>query len=118
MNRMQPALVVLLMMCANAALAQTRPPHEFRVSLANSSIVIDGRLEEPAWQQAAAIPIPYEFFPVDTPPAGVETTCLVTYDRDKLYVGCRAADPDISELRANLADRDVPVNDDTVGFMI
>ena len=48
----------------------------------------------------------------------VETLCFVTYDREKLYVGCRAADPDMSELRANLADRDVPRNDDTVGFMI
>ena len=38
--------------------------------------------------------------------------------RDKFYVGCRAADPDMPALRANLADRDVPRNDDTIGFMI
>ena len=42
----------------------------------------------------------------------------MTYDRDRLYVGCRAADPDMSAVRANLADRDVPRNDDTIGFMI
>jgi Carbohydrate family 9 binding domain-like/Domain of unknown function (DUF5916) len=112
------SIIVLLAVWPGVLLAQTRQPEEFRVSLASSPIAVDGRLEEPAWQQAVPISVKYEFFPGDNTPSAVETLCFVTYDRDKLYVGCRAADPDISELRANLADRDEPRNDDTVGFMI
>ena len=64
---------------------------------------LDGRLDEPAWQQAAPIPVKYQYFPATTRrprsrrPASSRTTS------DKLYVGCRAADPDMSALRANLA---------------
>jgi hypothetical protein len=112
------AIVVLLVLVPVAAPAQPRRPQEFQVGLASSQVIVDGRLDESAWQQAVPIPVKYEFFPGDNTPAAVETICFVTYDRTRLYVGCRAADPDISELRANLADRDVPRNDDTVGFMI
>ena len=111
-------IVVLTALGPGALWAQPRAPQEFQVTLAGSPIVLDGRLDEPAWQQAVPIPLKYEYFPGDNTPAAVETLCFVTYDRDKLYVGCRAADPDMSALRANLADRDVPRNDDTIGFMI
>ena len=98
--------------------AQPPAPQQFRVAPATSPIVIDGRLDEPAWQQATPIPVKYEIFPGDNVPAHVETVCFVTFDPRRLYFACRAADPDVSVLRANLADRDIPFQDDTVGLLI
>src|SRR5687768_13278864 len=88
--------VVLVAVWPGALIAQVQPPQEFQVTMAGSPIVLDGRLDEPAWQQAVPIALKYEYFPGDNSPAPVETLCFVTYDRDQLYVGCRAADPDIS----------------------
>jgi hypothetical protein len=56
--------------CAMSAQTQ---PQEFRVSLASSQVVVDGRLEEAAWQQAVPNPARYEFFPGDNTPSAVET---------------------------------------------
>src|SRR5687768_17491954 len=86
--RREAALCVLLMMPAPVA-AWAQATQEFRVAPATSTIEIDGRLEEPAWQQAAPIPVKYEIFPGDNTAARVDTTCFVTFDQDRLYFACR-----------------------------
>ena len=88
------------------------------MAAAASPVEVDGRLDEQAWQQATPIPIRYEWFPGDNSPASIETTCLVTFDRRHLYIGFRAKDASPDAIRANLADRDAPFQDDTVGFML
>ena len=98
-----------------AAAAETE---RFEISRATSEIRIDGVLDEPAWERATAIPVDHEWFPSDNVPAPVTTTALVTYDGERLYVAFRAADPEPGKIRARFADRDAPVDDDTVGFMI
>lgn len=90
----------------------------FSIARAASPITVDGELNEPAWAVATAIPLRYEWQPGDNVPAAVETTALVTFDAENLYVAFRAADPDPASIRAHFADRDVPFLDDTVGFMI
>jgi hypothetical protein len=115
---MKRLAIVLLVLCADRVAAQTHHPQSYEVHPAASPIALDGRLDEAAWRQASPILLRYEYFPGDNSPAPVETTCFVTYDRDRLYVGCRALEPDIAALRANLADRDAPREDDTVGFLI
>ncbi|MGE0446063.1 MAG: DUF5916 domain-containing protein [Vicinamibacterales bacterium] len=110
------ALVVCLFPAV--ASAQGRPAQEFVVTSTPTPINVDGRLEEDEWAGAVAIPLRYEYFPGDNVPAPVDTVCRVAYDAERLYVGCRASDPDIGALRANLADRDVPKDDDTIGFFV
>lgn len=90
----------------------------FSVTRATSEITIDGRLDEPAWQDATSIPIAYEWYPGENTPAPVETECLVTYDEANLYVAFRAYDPEPGAIRAYYADRDTPTADDTVGVFI
>ena len=90
----------------------------FTVAPAASPITVDGVLDEPAWATATVVPIPYEWFPGDNTPAPVVTECLVTFDGDKLYVGFRAHDPEPGRVRAHLADRDIPLNDDLIGIQI
>lgn len=90
----------------------------FAISKALSPIVVDGTLDEAAWATATAIPLIYEWQPGDNVPASVETTALVTFDAERLYVAFKATDPNPADIRAHYADRDAPVLDDTVGFFI
>ena len=90
----------------------------FAIKPATSAITVDGELTEAAWANATSIPLIYEWQPGDNVPASIETTCLVTFDAERLYVAFRAKDPNPDDIRAHYADRDAPFLDDTVGFMI
>ena len=123
MPRVTALSIAMVLAVVSGAAAQTpadtRP--SFRAVRAESDIRVDGVLEEPAWQRATRIPVPYEYQPGDNAPAPVETECLLTYDTRNLYIGCRALDPRPAEIRAHLMDRDAIdtfVQDDHVGFMI
>ena len=83
---------------SRAAVHQVRP--------VTSEIDIDGALDEPAWRDAAAIEIAYEWFPGDNTKPPVETWAYVTYDRSNLLIGFRAVDPQPERIRAHLMDRD------------
>jgi len=89
-----------------------------RVSTGDGPMRIDGRLDEPAWQRALELPLPWEFQPGDRVPALVDTLCLVTYDADALYVAFRAHEPEPESIRARLADRDRAFEDDWVGVYL
>jgi hypothetical protein len=93
----------------------------FQVIKATSEIDVDGVLDEPAWQEAAPIPLPFEWQPGDNIPAPVKTECLVSYDLHSLYIGIRCFDPDPKKIRAHLMDRDdtdTLILDDHVVFAI
>jgi hypothetical protein len=93
----------------------------FDVSRASSKIKIDGVLNEPAWQTATVIPLPFEWQPGDNIPAPVKTECLVTFDTHNFYVAFRCFDPEPRKIRAHLMDRDDSdrlILDDHVNFMI
>ena len=123
-----------LFLCAGTAGAETWSPdewlalgnetneiREFDVSRAASKITIDGELDEQAWTEATVIDLPYEWFPTDNERPPVRTDCLVTYTDDYLYVAFKAFDPDPSQIRAHLMDRDDIVSyvqDDHVGVNI
>ncbi len=100
---------------------EDNPIRRFRVSPARSAIEIDGRLIEPAWQEATVIDLPFEWYPGENAESPVTTECLVTYDHTHLYVAFRAHDPEPKKIRAHLMDRDQTetlVQDDYVGFML
>jgi hypothetical protein len=74
-------------------------------------IVLDGRLDEPAWQRAKPVDEFWESSPQANIPAKVRTEARFLYDRQALYVGVRAFDPDMSRLRAPFARRDNVLSD-------
>ncbi len=93
----------------------------FQIGHAASPVKIDGSLAEEAWQRATVIPLIYEWLPGDNVPPPVKTDCLVTYDRDFFYVAFRAFDPEPSQIRAHLMDRDSTdtlIQDDHISFML
>ncbi len=120
--------VPLILGCSAALRAQAdtpgrvegtpRPITTHRVEPAGSPIDIDGRLEEPAWESAVAVDLTLEWLPGDNTPAPVDTRCFVTYDHASLYLACRALDPDPSSIRAHVADRDTPFQDDHIVFLL
>jgi hypothetical protein len=71
-------------------------------------LVLDGRLDEPAWRRAPLHERFVQFLPVDRqpPPAGYRTTVQVLAERDALVIGVRAYDPAPHEIRAPLTRRD------------
>ncbi|MFC1575733.1 carbohydrate binding family 9 domain-containing protein [Gemmatimonadota bacterium] len=124
--RLSSRLVVFLLMVAlpSPLLSQggqgsASPDAErFPVTRASGPVVVDGVLDEAAWAAATPIPLPYEWLPGDNVPPPVETEVRVIFDEENLYLGFLARDPVPGEIRANLADRDTPFQDDHVGFMI
>lgn len=81
-------------------------------------VVIDGRLDDPAWRAATRIELAYENNPGDNTAAAVHTTALMFHTRDALYLAFRAEDPDPTRIRAFLRDRDALYEDDFVGIQI
>jgi hypothetical protein len=82
-----------------------------------AGIVIDGRLDEPAWNQAARLTGFSLYAPVDGRPASDSTEVLVWYSAKAIHFGIRAfAEP--GTVRASLGDRDKSYSDDYIGIFL
>jgi len=120
------ALATALLLCAPFAQAQQTPtPAEppvagldARIPRLTGPIVIDGKLDDAAWQGALEQEIAFEFAPGDNTPAPAKTLARIAYDQDALYVSFHAQDPDPSKIRAHLRDRDSAFPDDWVGIFL
>ncbi len=95
----------------------TPRPHQIPRS-EGGDVIVDGRLDESHWRNAAVISLPFETRPAENQPAPVETEALIFYDTSHIYVGFKAKDPDPSAIRAHLSDRDTAWNDDFVGIVL
>ncbi len=82
-----------------------------------SAAVIDGRLDEPAWQQASVLTGFSQFSPHDGIPASDSTQVLIWYSPSALYVGIRAFEAH-GPVHATLADRDKISSDDNVQVLL
>ncbi len=78
----------------------------YDVAVTETPLAIDGRLDEPSWADAVVIPLPWEVSPAENGAAPVRTECRLTQDEDNLYLGCTAHDPDPTEIRSYVVDRD------------
>ncbi len=77
------------------------------------TIVVDGRLDEPVWQEAPVLTGFSRYAPNDGSPAENRTEVLVWYSPSAIHFGIRAyARP--GTVRATLADRDKMYSDDYV----
>ena len=81
------------------------------------SIEVDGRLDEPAWEQAARLVGFSAYAPVDGSPAEEATEVLVFYSPTAIHFGVRAtAAP--GSVRATLAQRDKLSTEDRIEFLL
>ena len=82
-------------------------------------IVLDGRLDDAPWRGAAVHDHFWDVFPEAGRDARVRTEVRVLYDKQALYVGVRAFDPDTTQLREPFARRDNVLQDqDTVALYV
>ncbi len=90
----------------------------YPVPKAVTSIEIDGELDEEAWIHARVLELNYEVSPRENVTPPVRTEVLLLYDTSNFYIGFRCYDPDPSQIRAHLSDRDDFGNDDWVAVEI
>ncbi len=69
-------------------------------------ITLDGKLDEGDWQRAPVSGDFIENMPNEKQPARVKTEVRVLYDKDAIYFGIRAFDPDPSLIHAPFVRRD------------
>ena len=94
----------------------------FRASRVDAAqITIDGRFEEPEWQQATVVDRFWEWSPGENVPPPAETEFRLLFDEKNLYVAARAFDPAPEKIRAHLMDRDAIdtlVQDDYISLLL
>lgn len=102
---------------------QTPAPDSVRAKLVTiprlqAEATIDGRLDEPVWQQAARLDGFYQYQPVDSRPAEETTEVLVWYAPNAIYFGIIAHDRMPGTIRATVADRDNLDADDRITLFL
>lgn len=85
------ALTAALPATALAAELRAEPPHVHATRLKQAP-VIDGKLDEPVWKDAAVITDFRQIKPGDGPPGSESTEIRVGFDKDNLYIGARLGD--------------------------
>ncbi len=83
----------------------------------DTTITVDGVLDEPVWATAAVLTGFSHFQPIDGVPAEDSTTVLVWYSATAIHFGVRAREPH-GEVHATLADRDRIFSDDVIQFLL
>ncbi|HYY58829.1 MAG TPA: DUF5916 domain-containing protein, partial [Pyrinomonadaceae bacterium] len=103
-----------------AGLAGALPPEKaqpVRLVRFAQAPVIDGKLDEEVWKQAAVLKDFYQTQPGDNIAPSKPTVVLLGYDAKTLYVGFHAYDePD--KVRATVAKRDAVFEDDNVRILL
>ncbi len=107
-------LSLLLLLAGVPLAAQTASPTRaplprpaaYRIQATSGEIALDGRMDEPAWENAVRISLDYEWFPGDNIRPPVETDCRMAHDSGNLFIACHAIDPHPENIRAHYADRD------------
>ncbi|WP_170309586.1 carbohydrate binding family 9 domain-containing protein [Litorilituus lipolyticus] len=90
----------------------------FSIPKTQGDISIDAKLDEPQWQQAKHININIVTRPYDNTPSPISTEALLMEDGTTFYIAFIAKDPDPSQIRAFLKDRDRAWGNDLVGIKI
>ena len=81
-------------------------------------ITVDGNLDEAVWLRATKLDLAYENKPGEGIPASVKTEIYFYEDGTSFNVAIKAYDPDPSQIRASLRDRDALWSDDNAGIII
>src|SRR5439155_446218 len=119
LTAMPPA--ALLLAVATLAPAPASPGHDGRPEVEppriDTTITVDGRLDEPVWTRAALLTGFSQYSPNDGVPASDTTQVLVWYSPTAIYFGIRAFERHGSPT-ASLADRDQIFGDDNIQILL
>ncbi len=97
---------------------KNKPGTELSIKRATGSIKLDGVLDEPDWQKAAAAKDFFLNYPVDSLPPAFQTEARLTFDQHFLYVSFVCYDNQVLSVVQSLRrDFDFSLNDN-VGIVI
>lgn len=113
---MKAFMVTLLTMSSLFVYGQSISPIE--IPKIEGEISIDAKLDEPQWKNAKKVLVNNITRPYDNIPSMVNTEALLMEDGGTFYIAFIAEDPDPSQIRAYLKDRDRSWGDDIVGIKI
>ena len=108
-STMRRALIGSCLFFASVSLLGQEKPQEknvTRITRATGPITIDGKLDEPAWQNATKFETWYETNPGDNIAPKWKTVGYVTYDDHFFYCAIDSFDPDPTSIRSAYADHD------------
>ncbi|UCH95707.1 MAG: carbohydrate binding family 9 domain-containing protein [Candidatus Aminicenantes bacterium] len=94
------------------------PKLPYAVPEAGAKVKIDGILDDKAWEEALVLELKYEVEPGENIAPPVRTEALLTSSSNFLYAAFRAYDPNPSQIRARITDRDKIWHDDYVGIVL
>ncbi|MEO8139619.1 MAG: DUF5916 domain-containing protein [Gemmatimonadota bacterium] len=98
--------MILALLLVLQAQDSVTPPPTVSIPRIESTVVIDGRLDEPVWQEAARLDGFHQYQPVDGRAAEERTEVRVWYAPNAVYFGIIAHDRQPQSIRASVADRD------------
>jgi len=98
--------------------AYAQPDTSLQIPRVPTGITVDGNLSELQWNKAKKVLINNVTRPYDNIPSPVETHALLMEDGNTFYLAFIAKDPDPTQIRAFLRDRDKSWGDDIVGIKI
>ena len=84
----------------------------------DTTVTIDGRLDEAPWSRAARLTDFSQYQPVDGRPAEEPTEVRVWYGRDAIYFGIRARELHGNVIRATEANRDNIASEDHIQILL
>lgn len=118
-SRLARSIVVATacLLFSQVSAAQTRP--EVRATRLSTAPVIDGRLDDAAWQEAPVETgewLSYNPLYGDTIPQ--QTTVWIAFDADAIYFAFKCDDPDPSGIKTSVTRRDNIWQDDWVGLSL
>src|SRR5690606_19275130 len=113
-----PLLLIAALQDPSGGGVPQAPPPTARIPRIEAEIVVDGRLDEPAWAQAAVLTGFRQYQPVDSRPAEQETEVRVWYSPTAIHFGIVANDRSPQSIRATVADRDNLDQEDGVRIYI
>ncbi|WP_372767610.1 DUF5916 domain-containing protein [Pseudoalteromonas sp.] len=114
MKKLSWVLAIFLFCVSTSLIAK----QNYKLKRINSSITLDGVLDETHWKDATFIDLEWEVEPVEGVAAKVKTHAWLYEDGKQLYVAFKAYDPNPKNIRASLRDRDDLWSDDNVILMI
>ncbi len=83
-----------------------------RAKRVEESPTIDGRLDDPVWQNVTGASAFYQREPVEGEAATEETTVYIVYDQTYLYIGVELLDNEPLQIRASELQRDSTLEND------
>lgn len=106
MRRVTPVLTLLLVALATRASPPKPVPQNVAALRIHAPVVLDGKLDEAAWQKAQPIARFFETWPAALVPAPEQTEVRLLYDKQYLYVGLRMYLKNPAKLRKPFVRRD------------